>query len=315
MLDRLFGVWASPDCLLARTPGLSLLFERTGSGGAAALALTGERDGRVLFDTRLLASFDLEAGEARVRALDLSDERRQLVELDPEGTLALGRHELAVTASGGRLVLALGGRAVEELSDDRLCVLAPTGTRHALELVERIVPVEPGECRECAPGEVAACLQEWSLGTSVWQNPDTGFVSLTVNTNRHSFAAGYGPAGEDSFVLLRGGRVRATRHGAVFVHDCRLVDGAGELTAFFAPDLLAAARGDVPVEVLGFGHRVNRPTEDGVYWALDRFEPDRITLKGFGEREYILDRPTADYPGLVERFRFDDYDAAPARPG
>lgn len=315
MIDRLFGVWAGPDCELVRTPGFSLLFQRVGTGGAAALALVSMEQGRVVYDTRLLAFIDPEQGESRVRACDLTDGREPLVELDPDNRLSLGRHALAVTATDDRLVLSLGGRAVEELAGDRLHLLTPLGTLQTLEMVERIAPVEPAPGRECREGEVAACLQEWALGTSVWQNPDTGFVSLNIGTNRHSFAAGFGPVGDDSFVLLRAARVRATRHGAVFVHDCRLVDGSGELTAFLAPDLLAAAREDVKVDVLNFSHLVNRPTDAGVYWLLDRFEPDTITLKGSGAREYRFERPTEDNPALVERFGFREYREALARPG
>jgi hypothetical protein len=317
MFDDTFGVWANRDCELVRTPAFSILFERDGENVIAALVRHQAQGSAVLFDTRAMFLFDGREERSLVRAKGPISGDELVLDTDRERQLTLGEHlcELGVTPDG--VTLGIEGAPVEELVREGtlLKLLTPGGRWQELEPLERIVPAEPYDASAADKDNVAACLQEWALGTSAFRSPETDFVTMNIGTNRHAFALGYGIPGPEPVVYCRAARVRSSNNGVVFSQNVRLVDAGEELTAYMAEDNLAAAAAPLAISNAAFGEPVCDPTGAGLYWALDGFEKDRIVLRGAGDKEFRFERPLRDSPLLLERFRFQDYTEADARQG
>lgn len=299
MVSETWGVWADPDCVLIRTPGFALVFERAGGRFLAALARIEAGDETLAFDTRALALFDPVRGLAAIKARDSGVGDEAVIDNDIRRELVLARTELIVAATAGGLALGNAGRVVERLAGDRLETFLPSGRAATLDRLEHITPTSPRPGAPARGDDTGRRLQAWALGTGLYRNTEGTFRSLTIGTNRFSFSFSYGVSGEEDIIHCRAARVRATDAGAAFAPLFRLATRS----AGAAQDIRAEGAAD-----LAF------PGPPTGTWRVTEVAPDGIGLENAAGGSYILARPTPGNPALLEWFEYRDYDSAAVRP-
>lgn len=299
-IQTITGVWAGRDCELVRTGRFSLLFERQGRAIAAILQTLDFEDDQLGLETWVTAAFDPAAGRALVRSRGEDDEPAE-----PARVLWAG-------AADGWLMLSDGDRVVERLclSTGRLRLTGPSGTQLELERVERIAVVPPAEGRPVTSDTLAACLQEWALGSASWQDPERGLATLDIRTNRHLFTVTFGSVDESSLLYLRAARVRCTGDGVVVAPNIRLTRSPSEFTAWMPADNLAVCRADLEVDAGALDLDPHSFSSSGSGWLVEGSSPDLILLRGQGDETYELTRPRAGSDPMLERFEYREYEAA-----
>lgn len=289
MFDESFGVWADADCELVRTGKISILFERHHETMVASLTRL-ERDGpTVIYDTRAATVFDTAGRTVAVRAKDLIDGDDILVDTDPDNVIELQRRSCAISRDNGRLLILHGDEVCEELRpSQKKLKLKIGGVWHTLERVEKFNVSEAYEMPTATAENVGVCLQEWGLGTGVTRGGDGRCLSLTVNTNRHSYAYHV-----ENMVYCRAARIRSNNKGQVFDQNIRLMSKPGEFTAFMPSDNLAVTREPICIEDSLFDPKACVYSPRGIYWSLKSFSDSLITVNGCGQDYFIRLRDTA----------------------
>jgi len=310
MFDSIYGVWANKDCELVRTSKFSLLFERAGDTVSASLKLLNATDNKILFDSRGIAVFDTVSKQVTAKARDLLKGEGLLIDDDPGNTLDLDCQECIVEDTPQNMVVTCKGETVEALSkgENRLR-LAVCGNRwQDLDLVEKIVTVEPYGMRTANMDNVGACLQEWGLGSGYARDERGDVRVVTIDTNRHSYIFNLMKWKGTDITYCRAGRIRYDNRGAVFAQNIRLMENSDEFTSFMVDDNLGTTSESITINDVLFNPDACTSSRDGIYWSVRSVGVNLITLHGCGGEEYTYDRSEKHLTSTLEWFEYRTYE-------
>jgi len=306
------GVWANPDAVFVRAGRFAIWFERRGAVVTASVRSYAVVERQVSVETWVRAVFDSASDQATVwskgipvpEGWDRGLAKPRVCALErPEGTSAVGLRKLVCDAVPVEVLDEATFRLTLQTDDDEPVELVP---------LERIETVPASEGRRATAELVGTCLQEWALGVSVWQDEETGLVTLDIRTNRHSFVAGFGGAGPESLAMFRGARVRCTNDGVAEAPYVRLLRSSSDFAGWMMPDVGSVAAGDLEVDDRLLDTDPRRFSSPGNCWSLEGVGEDLILLRDGGGEEYRFERPTGADDSKVVHIEHRDYDEAKA---
>lgn len=313
MFEDFYGVWANKDCELVRTGRFSYLFERIGDTVSATLTLLSASDNKITFDRRAMAIYDLANKQVILKAKDLLKGEELLIDNDTNNDLELNCQECVVECTPERTTAKRNGIVIEELiiHEGKLKLLTPGHKYQTLDPVERIKIVEPYDMMTANEDNVGACLQEWNLGSSFWEDEKGKVTTITINTNLHCYVFQFNNWWQGiDMVYCRAARVRSNNNGTVFAQNIRLMRMPESFPSWMAGDNLDMTRRMIAIDDSLFNPDACFFAPDlarvGIYWSLKSFDRGLITLHGCGQ-EYHYPRPKKISENIVEWFEYKDY--------
>ncbi len=281
--DHFQGVWANKDCELVRTAGYSLLFERDGSTLSAALQKISAAKDRIQLNTRAMTVFDNSDESVALKAKDLFDSEKIIIQHPPDNELNLTNETYLIQKTDGKIMLLENGHLREELDIEsgRLKMKRTDGRWKILTKIEDIAMTEPYDMPvDVTQDNVGKRIQEWQLGTRFWKAPDSVFWKIDIGTNRHLYTFTM----NDNFLYCRAARIRSNNNGTVFSQNIRLV-ARGKTRdqgyiSYMAADNLEKAGSELEIDNTKFDSACGIAYDIDIYWSLHSFKEGEIKVNG-----------------------------------
>jgi len=292
-LENFYGVWANKDCELVITSKYSLLFERANDSILATLKQITVKGDKITFVHCTTAIFDTLNKQAIVKKKNLP------------------KQQCHVEAKFDKLIISDNGEIIEELSisENKLKILATHGSRHELELIEKITIIEPYEKPLAERDNIGRCLQEWELGSKDQKYFFGVAKGAVINTNKHSYIFLFAKLFSWEYIYCRAARIRSNNQGSVFAQNIRLMKDprSNRFTAWMAHNNLEMATKNIVINDSHFNPQACVYAEQVFYWSLKSFDKDLIVIHGCGGEDYKYERPKIKAKKLLEWFEFKNY--------
>ncbi len=172
----------------------------------------------------------------------------------------------------------------------------------SLKKVENVDIVKPYDMPYAMNREqIGRCLQEWQLGTFVYNGDD--YVHAMVGTNRNSFMF----AVNGNMVYLRAAALLQCNDGSLFIQNIRMMknNNTGEFSNVHVDDNFAFLTNLPEIDRSKFSpdHCVFADNAQ-IYWSYISNTSDEIKLNGCGET-YTYKRLAKDDPMIMEWIKYE----------
>jgi len=303
-VKRFYGIWANDDCQLIHTEKLWIYFERDDEQMTVILRTINKRDDSKWLETSAVFTFDADTKELTGIGFHPYNPSLILADFRKNHEIKLLSGKMLTIGKQNMLSLSVNDESIEEidLSSNKLRVKNHTNDWQSLRFVESIEIDDTQVAIGASDQQIADCLQQWQLGSRVYNFPNR--VEISIGTNQNSCFIGYGMYNDYPLVFARSAKLVTNNKGCVYYQNLRMMSNAHEFTAWMVDNNFQTLADKLMLDETYFETPAYDLSKDGFYMPVISFTKSNITLRGAYSKDVIISRPRNNTPGLLERFVF-----------